>query len=104
MPVTGGDGDDLGHQADAAISTITALSTQARAARFLGEFISGSEPLSALRGTFGTHALEYVLYLANAIAVGGVVELPLRRRGFAAFVGKLPGGSHWSQHVRLVPR
>jgi hypothetical protein len=56
MRATGSDGDDLGHQADAAISAITALSAQACAARFLGELLSASGSLSALRETFGTHS------------------------------------------------
>ena len=58
---------DLGEKADAAISAITGLAARARAACFVAEVLSAVESLGALREAVGTQALDYTLYLADAI-------------------------------------
>ena len=93
---------DLGEKADAAISAITGLAAKARAACFVSEVLSGVESLGALREAVGTHALDYTLYLADAIATGGILELPPHRRDYAAFVEGLPGASRWRLHIRFA--
>jgi len=92
---------DLGEKADAAISAITGLAARARAACFVAEVLSAVESLGALREAVGTKALDYTLYLADAIATGGMLELPPYRRDYAAFVEGLPGGSQWRLHIRF---
>lgn len=94
-------GTDAGAQADASISAITGLAARASGANFLSEVLSGIESLGALRETFGTHAVDYVVYLADAVATGGAIDLPLHQHGFAAFIDGLPGGARWRQHMRL---
>lgn len=101
MPADDGNADP-GSLADASISAITGLASRARGALFLAEVLSATESLGALRETFGAHAVDYVVYLADAIATGGAIDLPLHRRDFAAFIETLPGGSHWRRHVRLA--
>ncbi|GAB6852679.1 hypothetical protein [Paraburkholderia kururiensis] len=95
-------GTDAGAQADASISAITGLAARASGANFLSEVLSGIESLGALRETFGTHAVDYVVYLADAVATGGAIDLPLHQHAFAAFIDGLPGGARWRQHMRLT--
>ncbi|WP_199545283.1 hypothetical protein [Paraburkholderia kururiensis] len=92
---------DAGARADASISAITDLAARVRGAAFVSEVLSGIESLGALRETFGMHAVDYVVYLADAVATGGAIDLPLHQRGFAAFIDGLPGGAQWRQHMRL---
>jgi hypothetical protein len=94
--------DDLGEQADAAIVAIIGLNTQARGARFIAEVLAHVASLGALKETFGERAIEYTLYLSNAIATGGSLILPARRGDYADFVASLPTGREWTLHVRIA--
>jgi hypothetical protein len=92
---------DIGVQADAAIAAITAAGGARSAARLIAAVIESWQSLDALAAELGAQTLADVLYLADAVATGSTLVLPLERASFVAFVENLPHSAEWSKWLRI---
>lgn len=93
---------DIGEQADACISAVVSLGSNAAAGRFLRELLDSVESLGALAEQLGNEALVTLFYLQAAILNDTYVELDARNADIAALLQTLPSAADWSKHIQMI--